>query len=238
MPTEIHVDYRESALLSHFASLGTDVIQNNLELGDIHVTDSDHNITLVFERKTLSDLAASVKDGRYKEQKRRILSHCQSKHVTYIIEGGGLLPQESKHGLSPSVYEGVYINTMYRDGAHVIFVRDSAETAQWILNVATKLRQNPSKFLTEAGEYVESCKVKSRRCDNITPENCYVMQLCQIPGVSIKIAKTIKEQYKSMKSLLDALSAASNPYDTLSALPLIGAKKAKVIVSYLLGGGA
>lgn len=244
MTMEIHVDYRETALISQFDAAmphGVNVVHKNLQLGDVQIVDAQHNITLVFERKTLSDLAASIKDGRYKEQKRRILSHCQPKHVTYIIEGGTPLPSaESRHGLTQSVYEGAYINSMYRDGIHIVFVRDAPETAKWILNVATKVQQNPEKFAGASGAedpstYVDSCKVKSRRCENMTPENCYLMQLCQIPGVSVKIAKTIKDNYVSMKVLIDALSSAAKPCEILSKLPLIGAKKAKVIAGYLLG---
>lgn len=233
---EIHVDYREAALLTELrrSDHGINVIEKNLELGDIHVVGS--TCSLVFERKTMNDLAASLKDGRYKEQKHRMLSQYKPYHITYIIEGGRPITTEDKNGLGRSVYDGMYIYTMYRDGIHVIHVRDTAETAQWIINVATKMTQNPEKFADGdvAKEYVSSCKAKSRRIDNMTPENCYLMQLCQIPGVSIKLAKTIKEAYPSIRELVSFLSNSSDPCGGLAKLPLIGAKKAKVIVSYLL----
>ena len=46
----------------------------NLELGDILVK-YDNELLLIIERKTLSDLASSVKDGRYKQQKIRLLNN-------------------------------------------------------------------------------------------------------------------------------------------------------------------
>jgi ERCC4-type nuclease len=237
MPVEIRVDFRESALIAQLQQSNNDlnVIEDNLELGDIHVVYDD--IRLIFERKTMSDLAASLKDGRYKEQKHRMLSHHNPRQITYIIEGARPVTIEDKFGLAKTVYDGVYIYTMYRDGIHVIHVRDVAETAAWIINVATKLSQNPAKFVEEGGavkEYVSSCKAKSRRIDNMTPDNCYLMQLCQIPGISVKIAKTIKETYPTLRGLIENIGNARDPCELLAKLPLIGTKKAKIIVSYLL----
>lgn len=237
MPVEIRVDYRESSLLSHLKTQheGITITEDNLELGDVQIIDQDNNIDLIFERKTLSDLSASLKDGRYKEQKCRILGHYNPKHVTYIIEGGCPLAAD-KHGLTSAVYEGIYINTMYRDGIHVLFVANVGETAKWITQVATKVLQNPAKFHNDSTpkDYITSCKVKSKKCENVTPETCYIMQLCQVPGVSIKVAKTIQDRYKTLRELVSALSTAQDPCVLLSQLPLIGAKKAKTIVSFLL----
>lgn len=237
MTVEIRVDYRESALINHLKSdSNADVFEDNLELGDIQIIDNDNGINLVFERKTISDLAASLKDGRYKEQKCRILSHYNPKHVTYIIEGSTGPISTDRYGLTNSVYEGIYINTMYRDGIHILFVDDVQDTAKWIRKVATKVIQNPAKFAEGCGQrdYVSSCKAKSKKSDNVTPETCYIMQLCQVPGVSVKIARNIQEKYKTYRELITVLSSAPEPCKLLSQLPLIGAKKAKMIVSFLL----
>lgn len=236
--TEIHVDFRESALItelrSKYPELNDCIQETNLEIGDIHIVHKEHGIHLVFERKTMSDLAASLKDGRYKEQKHRMLSVHNPRNITYLIEGSHILTKESKYGLGPSVYDGMYVYTMYRDGIHVVHVRNVEETAAWIAVVATKVQQNPTKFLWAEKEYVSSCKAKSRRIDNMTPDNCFIMQLCQIPGVSVKIAKTIKEAFPTMRELITGLASSASPSETLAKLPLIGKKKASVIVSYLL----
>lgn len=236
--TEIHVDFRESALITELRSkhpeLSDSIKEVNLEIGDIHILHKDHGIHLVFERKTMSDLAASLKDGRWKEQKHRMLSVHNPKNITYVIEGSHIITNEAKYGLAPSVYDGMYVYTMYRDGVHLVHVRNITETAEWIAIVASKVQQHPEKFVEKEKEYVSSCKAKSRRIDNMTPENCFIMQLCQIPGISVKIAKTIKEAFPTMRELITSLSKSTNPTDTLAALPLIGKKKAHMIVSYLL----
>ena len=43
-----------------------------LDLGDIIIKDDNDNTKLIIERKTISDLAASIRDGRYKEQSYRL----------------------------------------------------------------------------------------------------------------------------------------------------------------------
>lgn len=238
--TEIHIDFRENALLAILkplaAEAGVRIVDTNLKIGDVHVVNEAHGIHLVFERKTLSDLAASLKDGRYKEQKHRMLSQHTPKHLTYIIEGASPTATPDKYGISKSVFDGVYINTMYRDGIHVLHVQDTTDTAKWVLNVATKVHQNPTKFSSceSDKEYVSACKAKSRRIDNVDQQTCFLLQLCQIPGVSVKLAKTIQERYASMRGLITALTNSPHPSKDLAALPLIGPKKAQVIANFLL----
>jgi len=62
-----------------------------LDLGDFVLSDSNGH-TLFFERKTWADLAGSLKDGRYREQRSRLLeqrdsSAAETSKVCYIIEG-------------------------------------------------------------------------------------------------------------------------------------------------------
>ena len=72
----IKIDFRETDLFNKInAFLSTNkkenitVTSDNLPLGDIIICDDKGTEKLIIERKTLSDLAASIRDGRYKEQK-------------------------------------------------------------------------------------------------------------------------------------------------------------------------
>ena len=47
----------------------------------------DNELLLIIERKTLSDLASSVKDGRCKQQKIRLLNNFPKHKICYLIEG-------------------------------------------------------------------------------------------------------------------------------------------------------
>lgn len=237
MVLQVFVDNRESALISQLDS-SFDFLIQPLELGDVLLTDEEHGLALVFERKTLSDLAASIKDGRYKEQKHRLLANYPAHRITYIVEEGHILPKDA-HGLKKSVYFGIYAHSMYRDGVHVVFTKNIQETALFIHDVATKCKENPGKFKAvegDEGDYIHSRKAKCRKIDNIDPIACYKLQLCQVPGISYKLAEGIIEKFPTLMSFMQHLSTFTNQADaikTIAKLPLIGAKKAATIVGYL-----
>jgi ERCC4-type nuclease len=47
---------------------------------------TDYVLDFIIERKTADDLAASIMDGRYEEQKFR-LRNCGINNVIYLVEG-------------------------------------------------------------------------------------------------------------------------------------------------------
>lgn len=66
----------------------------------------------VVERKTVNDLASSIIDGRYEEQKHR-LKGCGVKNCVYLVEGASLNPQgiQNRGKSSDQCRGGVTINT-------------------------------------------------------------------------------------------------------------------------------
>lgn len=250
MTTTLNVDVRETHLIEELNTLietktdrtadkAVNLQVSQMDIGDImieYVKPAEEGLPpktfcLYFERKTGADLAASVKDGRYREQKKRLLDASSfPHHVTYIIE------KRTTCTLSKSVFDGVVINTMFRDGAHVMFTDNVKETASWIYTIAEKIASDPSKFLNENNDaYVSCLKVKSRRIDNIDVNTCYLLQLGQIPGVSTKIAAEIVAIYPTMYALLKEINEHPDPVKQISKIPLIGEKKAKMICSYMRG---
>ena len=80
---ELNIDYREKSLLERFPNIQP----KNLTLGDITI-EKDGKEIIILERKTVSDLASSICDGRYKEQSFRMNEHPTPNHnIMYIIEG-------------------------------------------------------------------------------------------------------------------------------------------------------
>ena len=41
-----------------------------------------------------------------------------------------------------------------------------------------------------------------KKKDNLTPTNCSILQLAQIPGISVSVANLIMSQYKSISNLV------------------------------------
>ena len=71
------------------------ITKKQLEIGDIHVVFNDN--IYVYERKTMNDLMSSIKDGRYKEQKLRLLSDKSFNNINYIIEGSDIISSNNNH---------------------------------------------------------------------------------------------------------------------------------------------
>lgn len=269
MAVVIRVDTREPALLGLLRDYcegeggsgcggahgnGLSVVSEPLDIGDVHICFGGAGSTVIIERKTCADLAASIKDGRYKEQKLRLLaSGSPPQHIIYVLEGvprqEALLASSSfVNGVRPSVISGMMIHTMLRDGIHVVAVKDTRETAAWVWTIAQKCLSNPEKVAArtvctatnadggvEENHYLRHIKIK--KMDNITPSSCYVVQLCQIPGISVTTAGEIAARYPTMLGLLTALSGMEDEADRirmLSEIPMIGRKKAQLLLSYLL----
>jgi crossover junction endonuclease MUS81 len=68
-----------------------DVMTHSLTIGDFAFICNGEILDYIIERKKADDLAASIMDGRYKEQKYR-LKNSGAKNVIYLYEG---YPSES-----------------------------------------------------------------------------------------------------------------------------------------------
>jgi len=162
---QVLVDYREAKLIDALTKiLPIEPISTNLEIGDIQIkglsnsTNSSNSFTLLFERKAGNDLAASIKDHRYSEQKKRILSALPSHACTYILEGSIFGSQRSIYNanISQTILESAIIHTMYRDKMHVITTPDINATASFIASVYAKCVAHPEYFINDSTRVMTS----------------------------------------------------------------------------------
>ena len=240
----ITIDARETTLYNDITGRDLDdytdkieVVSENLTLGDIHITYKSLNY--IFERKTLADLQASIVDGRYKEQKARLLSNTSQKYITYIIEGDNIL-SSSTYSKNKSMIQGAYLHTLFRDNIRILYTKNIEETATLILMISTKILDKPEKFLCEEYTadkcYTDFVKLKKKKMDNIDTKSCFIMQLSQIPMISNVIAKHIHAKYASMCVLIRALDVLETPEQKIKELCKVegvGKEKASHIVKYL-----
>jgi hypothetical protein len=85
-------------------------------------------------------------------------------------------------------------------------------------------------------DYTSHIKIKSKKSHNITPENCFLLQLSQIPTISHVVAKKIAAIYPSMPVFLYALqkcSSHSEKLQLLSSVKMVGKEKATKILLYM-----
>ena len=189
---------------------------------------------MIFERKTMNDLLSSINDGRYKEQKMRLLSN--HNNINYLIEGTDIISSNNIN--KQQLLTSVYYHSIYRDNIKIFFNKNLNDTITFLLLLSTKIIDNPDNFKTSqnsiSNNYIDTCKIKSKKIDNIDKETCYLLQLSQIPGISKEIAKNIKDKYPSMTILLNTLNNSPNPNKILEDIPNIGQKKANKIIEFLL----
>jgi ERCC4-type nuclease len=237
----ITIDARETAIYNDIIDRDLDnykervqINSENLLLGDIHIT--YENITHIFERKTLQDLQASILDGRYKEQKARLLSTTPQKYITYIIEGDNILSPNS-YSKNKSMIQSAYLHTLFRDNIRILYTKNIEETTTLILLISTKILDRPEKFLYEEYTadkcYTDFVKLKKKKIDNIDTKSCFIMQMSQIPMISNIIAKNIYSKYTSMSNLvksLDVFETTELKVKELCKLDGVGKEKAMSII--------
>lgn len=243
MQLSIFIDNRETKLYSSIMERDLDVYKDKisiektqLDIGDIHITFND--IIYVYERKTISDLLSSIKDGRYKEQKHRLLSSGVAS-INYIIEGDSITSHKNFN--NQKLLTSVYLNSTYRDKINVFFTSNIDDTSTFILLLATKIIDKPENFICNSPsdnnhDYIDVCKIKTKKCANIDKDTCYLLQLSQIPTISKEIAKKIKEVYPTMPVLIQSLESKNDIKEKiklLSSIDGIGSKKATTIIEYL-----
>jgi crossover junction endonuclease MUS81 len=235
----IILDDRENALLENMKNTinlqpifqNINLSKKQLPLGDIIISrtntveninsdNSDKQNIILIERKTVSDLLSSIKDGRYEEQSHRLIhaSGFPKHNIFYVIEGtfSFLKPAEKQ-----TLYSAITSLSVFK-GFSVYHTATIQETGEWILYMADKIRRdfekgkllNYSVSLESESEKVVQPKeysnmVQKVKRENITPGNINEILLCQIPGISSVSAKAILNKFDG--SFLKLLTVVQSP---------------------------
>ena len=176
-----------------------------LDVGDMQILDvASNEILFLFERKTLSDLSSSITDGRYKEQKQRLLHAIPSRtKKIYVIEGDDM----SDFHLDKSVFEGVMINTVIRDGIMIYRTKDLEETVNMMKHIQKNVEDHYEEiiegFLGIPNEKEMEYQVfKTVKKENMTEKVVFRAMLCMIPQISNTIADVLIEKYENMERMI------------------------------------
>jgi crossover junction endonuclease MUS81 len=243
----IIIDERESDLYEKIDSIvnfsgnntSIQISREVLPLGDILIrTDGQRNVVLI-ERKSFSDLLASIKDGRYEEQSYRLIhtGEYSPHNIIYIIEG---MFSQVRTPMEKRIILSAMTSLNHFKGFSVSRTCSLNETAEYIVWMAEKMEKefqrgkravytvspivgdNSTDISNTLGEPVQEnsentqpssanyCTVvKKVKKDNVTPENIGEIILCQIPGISSVTAMAIMKQYGTFSNLIDEIR--SNP---------------------------
>lgn len=232
MEAILTIDSREHELIQLCQEKQIAIQTGSLPVGDILITLGEQ--TLVFERKTMADLAASIKDGRFREQKQRLTSTYPFHRITYIIESKPLVltTNESLYGLDTKALISALISSRYRDGIQVIHTSTLQETLWYLQQIQQRMGEKTHLVTDSKEEYTATLKVKTKKMDNITPEICYLLQLSQIPTLSMTLAKDIAVKYPTLSSLFMAIKEQGEK--AFRDIPGMGPKRIQTCMTYLL----
>lgn len=185
----------------------------NLDLGD-YLINYNSNPVAIIERKTICDLIASINDGRYREQKQRLLANYPKSKVIYLIEGDitcdNIIINNKK--IEKYVIYSTIINLYLRDNINVYVCKNSDESVEFIHMILEKINKKGIVFLDKTIKK-DSAIINSYVCKkskNITPDILYKMQLSLIPGISAKTSEIIITNYKDMKTFISELVNLGN----------------------------
>ena len=127
-----------------------DGLTNN-EIGDGLTNNEIGDELMLFERKSLTDLASSIKDGRYAEQSFR-LDGCEAipnHNIVYLIEGDLSKFKESKYNrVTKKTLLSSMFSILYYKGFSVVRTMNVLETCDLISSWADKLEREREKKKT------------------------------------------------------------------------------------------
>lgn len=238
---KIIIDEREQSLYDKCVSIITEnndkfskiiISKQMIHLGDILIESDDNVLLCIIERKSLNDLLASIKDGRYEEQSYRLKhsSELHSHNIVYLIEG---MFSQLRTSTEKNIVNSSIASLNFFKGFSVLRSCSVQESAESIIYFADKIERNISKGIRPAfeakillenniitenisdirAEY--STVVKKTKKDNITQENIGEIMLCCIPSISNVSAIAIMKELNTISNLIDSLR--TNP-DCLNSI--------------------
>jgi len=197
------IDNRERDIIQKFDNNDNNIIKENLDIGDIQIIykdNDDEKLLVIIERKTFDDLSTSIKDGRYKEQKNRILNSISNNiRKIYLLEGN-----KKDFTLSKNVLDGTIINTMIRDNIHIFLSKNIDETIQFINNILKNIIKYKDNIINNQNNIeTNNVLINTSKKSNMSSETCFINMMSGIPGISKKTSLKFVEKFKNINNMFN-----------------------------------
>jgi len=195
------LDTRESELIQRIP----DAVVKQLSVGDVWIGTNDEGIMeggLIIERKSIRDLEASILDGRYKEQRGRILSFCQESksQPMYILEGAlsSATGRLQKKALMKFIHRLIFHYQI-----PVMQTQSVQETSELVQTLMEQWKDDPASLqrTTELVKVTDGIHVQ-KKANAADPTQFAISCLAQCPGVSVKMAEQLVQTCGSLQGIL------------------------------------
>ena len=212
------IDDREHDLIDRLKAEKVEFTIERLPLGDIKIENEGHMVLI--ERKRTDDFAASISDGRWREQKARLAA--SGAIAIYIIEGS-LYGQNTP----PKTLVSALVNTMLRDKMFVIQTRGLEDTSLYLQQLAKKVGR-------EIQGHTGMKSLMSKRKRKV--DNAWQLILMAVPNVSERIAAVLIASYPTLTSLQEQLRHNSDQlrHINVTSKRKIGKKTIDNLKQYLI----
>jgi ERCC4-type nuclease len=195
------VDVREAAL---HTALTIPHEMKQLHVGDIHIGSTIKGPALMLERKTWTDFQSSIMDGRYREQRGRLLAAAaeQGGRVAYILEGS---PSTLRAPFTEGSIMKVVARLQLKHGIPVFRTLSVAGTADLVQMLHAQWLEERTSFETEgiAQRAADGIHVVKRN-NTEDPSIFGTSFLCLVHGVSVKIAEAWLAAFGSCGAVIGA----------------------------------
>lgn len=196
------LDNREGSLIETFRERYSDISfeVQSLDLADIEIQGSQEQRFLL-ERKSIRDLAASLNDGRFKDQKDRLLGVLEREPKTaigYVIEGGmrGNDTDRIQGRITLGMLRSLLFTIQFKYRIPVVFTTNVRDTASWVNRFCRMLIKKPDFCPVGSGsnagcssyKTLMPAPVRNRASDS---QSIAIAMLTTISGVSHKIGSEI-----------------------------------------------
>lgn len=228
------LDNRERALATELTRLGVSFTTTVLDVGDFMIqTVADAAPLLVAERKSLADFAASNADGRYREQRARLMAvRGGGTAVVYVLEGTWSGDDSRGFGggrTTEGQLRRLTTRLVLRYGMPVIASASLTETARWARCLLGQLNDDAAVFQPEEGMATATAAAMSSftaaistvKRSNKSAGGTAAAMLSAIPGLGAKRCEALVAE----KSIADLVGLSA---DDLSAL-VVGGKRLGVL---------
>ena len=149
----------------------------------------DNNLIYIIERKSISDLLSSLNDGRYREQKMRVLSNIKTNpeyfNTTYLYLLEGKI-QDLTRDLKKKYY-GTLISLQLRDKITIFKTDSVSESIEFLIRLLTRLVKK-NDFKKIKCNVVDSNKTENNKL------NCDTQINNEICNINVDYLNTIKSK--------------------------------------------
>jgi len=203
----------------------------------------------IIERKRIDDLAGSIVDGRFREQKFR-LKNCSLKNPIYLVEKYG----STEHLPVPeATLRQAITNTQVIDRFFVKETSDIYDSANYLtlltsqlnslyknktlhglpMDQVAKLKEGKphAEVLQDADQYLisyEEFSTQTQKNKILTVSEMFAKLLMQVKGITAEKALAITDKYPTPTCLLKSYGGCSGDEDKLLSNIVFGGSKRKV----------